>query len=439
MSRNNSFDTVRIQGSYNPEEHHYASNVPIYLSAAFTLGSAQRGRDIAEGRIPGFSYSRVGNPTVAVLERRIAALEGGVSAVAVASGMAAISNTILTVAEGGGRIVAQHDIYGASLDEFVTLAPKFGIHFDFVDDINDSRQLTAAIGPDTKAIYVESVTNPITRVTDIEHVASIAHKAGIPLIVDNTLPTLYLFRPIEHGADIVVYSSTKGINGHGNVVSGLIVDAGRFDWSHTRFPQFSEPEFTLYTEELGHAPSFVETYGNEAFHQRLRCKTLRLLGAVLGPQEAYLELLGLETISERISKEVASARSIAQFLDHHEHVRRVNYADLPSNGENSKQARLVKSLFPKGIGAILSFELEGSEDRVNRFIDATQLFHYIPNIGDVRSLIVNPARITHREVPFEFWEKNGLNVNLIRLSIGLEDVDDLIADLERAFELAYRD
>ncbi|MFT8639563.1 O-acetylhomoserine aminocarboxypropyltransferase/cysteine synthase family protein [Bifidobacterium sp.] len=435
MNRKNSFDTVRIQGGYTPEEHNHASNVPIYLSAAFTMGSAQRGRDMAEGREPGFTYSRVGNPTVDILERRIAALDGGVSAVAVSSGMAAISNTILAVAEGGGRIVAHHDIYGASLDEFVSLAPKLGIEFDFVDDINNPDEVGKAIGPNTKAIYAESVTNPITRVTDVDRLASVAHQAGIPLIVDNTFPTPYLFRPIEHGADIVVYSSTKGINGHGNVVSGLIVDAGRFDWSSDRFPQFSEPEFTLYTESNGRSRSFVEAFGNEAFHQRLRCKFVRLLGAVLGPQEAYLELLGLETISERISKEVSSALRIANFLNHHEHVTKVNYAGLP----DSKQSQLVSSLFPKGIGAILSFELEGSEDRVDRFIDATDVFHYVPNVGDVRSLIVNPARITHREVPFEFWERNGLNVNLIRLSIGLEDADDLIADLEQAFETAYRD
>ncbi|MFT8593685.1 MAG: PLP-dependent transferase [Bifidobacterium sp.] len=435
MNRKNSFDTVRIQGGYTPEEHNHASNVPIYLSAAFTMGSAQRGRDMAEGREPGFTYSRVGNPTVDILERRIAALDGGVSAVAVSSGMAAISNTILAVAEGGGRIVAHHDIYGASLDEFVSLAPKLGIEFDFVDDINNPDEVSKAIGPNTKAIYAESVTNPITRVTDVDRLASVAHQAGIPLIVDNTFPTPYLFRPIEHGADIVVYSSTKGINGHGNVVSGLIVDAGRFDWSSDRFPQFSEPEFTLYTESNGRSRSFVEAFGNEAFHQRLRCKFVRLLGAVLGPQEAYLELLGLETISERISKEVSSALRIANFLNHHEHVTKVNYAGLP----DSKQSQLVSSLFPKGIGAILSFELEGSEDRIDRFIDATEVFHYVPNVGDVRSLIVNPARITHREVPFEFWERNGLNVNLIRLSIGLEDADDLIADLEQAFETAYRD
>lgn len=435
VSDHNSFDTVRINGGYRPEDHQYASNVPIYLSAAFTMGSAQRGRDIAEGREPGYTYSRVANPTVSILERRIAELEGAVSAVAVASGMAAISNAILTVAEGGGRIVAHHDIYGASLDEFISLAPKLGIEFDFVDDINDPVALRKAIGPDTKAVYVESITNPLTKVTDVDQVAAIAHEEGVPLIVDNTFPTPYLFRPIEHGADVVVYSSTKAINGHGNVISGLIVDAGRFDWSSSRFPQFSEPEFTLYTEQIGHSRSFVEAFGNEAFHQRLRCKCLRLLGAVLGPQQAYLELLGLETISERLSKEVSSAQRIAAFLEGHGHVTKVNYSGL----QDSQQAELVARLYPRGIGSILSFELEGSEERVNRFIDATRVFSYIPNVGDVRSLIVNPARTTHREIPFEFWEKNGLNVNLIRLSIGLEDPDDLIADLEQAFEQAYTD
>ncbi len=437
---NLSFDTRRIHAGYNPAEHGYSAQVPIYQSVGFVLGDSQRGRELADGKIPGFTYSRVGNPTTAVFEQRMASLDGGVSAVAVGSGMAAITNTIFNVAEGGGRIVTHHDIYGASLDEFVSFAPKFGINVDFVDDINDVNAVRAAITPDTKAIYAESVTNPRTIISNIDQLAEIAHENGIPLIVDNTFPTPYLFRPIEHGADIVVYSSTKGINGHGNAVSGVIVDAGNFDWSSPKFPQFNEPEFTQFVEGMDHVPSFVEIFGREAFHQRIRDRYVRLFGAVLGPQEAYLELIGLETISERLSKQVSNAVKVAQYLEQSPHVTRVNYSGLESN----PQYELGRRLFPRGIGSIFSFEVSGTnpadaEERVNRIIDAVHVFIYVPNVGDARSLIVNPVRTTHRETPPEFKENDGLSTSLIRLSIGLEDANDLIADLDQAIATAYGD
>ena len=431
------FDTQRLHAGYNPLDHHGSIQVPVYQTAAFAMPSAEAGRDIAEGRRPGFTYSRVGNPTVDVLEQRLTALDGGIGAACVGSGMAAISNTLLCVAEGGGRIITHHDIYGATLDIFVNFLAKFGIEVDFVDAINDPEQLREALTPETKAIYVESVTNPRTIVTDVEQVAKIAHEAGIPLIVDNTFPTPYLFQPLKYGADIVVYSSTKAINGHANAVSGVIIDGGSFDWSaHTdRFPQFDEPEFTLYNDQLDHVPSFNEAFGNAAFIHRIKGKFVRLLGAVLGPQEAYLEIIGLETIAERLTKQVANAQKIVAYLNSNPHVTRVNYADQP----DSDQVDLVQRYFPRGIGAILSFELEGDEERVNRVIDACSIFSYVPNVGDVRSLIVNPARTTHREIPYEFWEKDGLNPQLIRLSIGLEDANDLIADLNYAISTAYRD
>ncbi|TCD54713.1 O-acetylhomoserine aminocarboxypropyltransferase/cysteine synthase [Alloscardovia theropitheci] len=432
-----SFETERLHAGYNPSEHHDSIQVPIYQTAAFTMPSAEAGRDIAEGRLPGFTYSRVGNPTVDILEKRLTALDSGVGAACVGSGMAAISNALLCAAEGGGRIVTHHDIYGATLDIFVNFLAKFGIEVDFVDDINNPDELRNAIKSDTKAIYVESVTNPRTVITDLDLVSSIAHAAGIPLIVDNTFPTPYLIQPIKYGADIVVYSSTKAINGHANAVSGVIIDGGTFDWqTHSdRFPQFDEPEFTLYNDQLDHVPSYNEVYGNQAFIQRVKGKYVRLLGAVLGPQEAYLEIIGLETIAERLNKQVASTRKIVEYLNSNPHVARVNYSDQPS----SFQADLVEKYYPHGIGSIFSFELEGSEDRVNRVINACRIFSYVPNVGDVRSLIVNPARTTHREIPYEFWEKDGLNPQLIRLSIGLENVDDLIADLDNAITTAFND
>jgi O-acetylhomoserine (thiol)-lyase len=432
---NQGFDTLRIHAGYNPDDHQHSATVPIYQNAAFTLGTAERGRLAALGKVPAYTYSRLMNPTVRAFEERVARLDGGVDAVAVASGMAAVTYAVLSLAEGAGRIVLPHDIYGASLDEFLTLFPKYGVDFDLVDDINDTDELRAAIRPDTKAVFVESITNPGTHVTDVDRVSAVAHDAGVPLIVDNTFPTPYLFRPIEHGADIVLYSSTKGLNGHGNAIGGVIVDAGRFPWDSPRFPQFTEAEFTLYDEDERRSRSFHEVYGDAAYAKRLRAKYLRLFGAVLGPQEAYLSLLGLETISERLDKEVRNATEIARYLKTNPHVTQLFYSGL----EGDAQEALVARDFPKGIGAILAFNVEGGEPRVERIIDNTRVFSYLPNVGDVRSLIVNPIRITHREIPFDLREKDNIGGSTIRLSIGLEDVRDLIEDLDQAIAKAYLD
>lgn len=429
---NYGFDTKRIHAGYCPKDHHYASSVPIYQTAAFGLTNTEVANQIVTGQLTGrFDYSRDGNPTVEVLEERIATLEGGIGAVAVASGMSAISFAILNVAECGGRIIAPVNIYGSSLDEFRNFFPNYGINFDLVDDINDLAKVQSLIKPDTKAIYVESVANPSTEIADIENLAKIAHQAGIPLIVDNTFPTPYLLRPFEFGADIVVYSSTKGINGHGNTLSGLIVDHGKFDWANGKFPQFTSTEFILGDEQRGIQESFASKFGPVAFIKRTRMKYVRLLGSVLSPIDAYFVLLGLETISERLDKEVSSAKKIAQFLTENEHVKQVFYSGL------NEADPLVKKYFPKGVGAVLSFELAGNETNIAKLIDHIKLFSYLPNIGDAKSLIVNPARTTHREVPTAFRKRNGLNPQIIRLSIGLEDVADLIADLDQAIKQAF--
>lgn len=428
----NKFDTLRIHAGYDPKDHQFASSVPIYQTAAFGLENTKVADQIVAGKLPNrYDYSRDGNPTVRVFEKRMAELDGGVDAVAVGSGMAAIAYTILNVAENGGRIIAPSNIYGSSLDEFRTFFPKFGIDFDFVDDINDFDAVRHLIGSETKAIYVESVANPSTEIADLDKLAEIAHAAGIPLIVDNTFPTPYLLRPFEHGADIDVYSSTKGINGHGNVVSGVVVDHGSFDWDSPKFPQFSEIEFTLGNEETGDQESFVSKFGDQAFINRVRIKYLRLLGAVLEPVDAYLILLGLETISERLDREVASATKIAKFLVANPHVEKVFYSGIESDNP------LVEKYFPKGVGGILSFELKGDTNNVAKLIDHVQVFSYLPNIGDSRSLIVNPTRTTHREIPAAIREQQGLNDQVLRLSIGLEDVDDLVGDLKQAIEDAF--
>lgn len=427
------FVTAAIHGGYDRAAHGEAANPPIYASAAFDMVSAAHGDALGAGEAEGFSYSRVANPTVDVFERRLAELEGGVSAVAVASGMAAVSYALLCAAEGGGRIISPTNLYGASVDAMETFFPQFGVHADFVRDINDLDEVASKIGPDTRAIYTESVANPSTEITDIEPLAELAHRNGIPLIVDNTVPTPYLFRPIEFGADIVVHSTTKGITGHGNAIGGVVIDGGNFDWANGRFPQFTTPELVVSDERKGIARSFASRFGSEAFIRRVRIKYLRTFGAVPSPFNTYLSMVGLETLAVRERQEVESAMRIAEHLTHAPHVLKVNYSGLGNTG----QYDLVAKYFPKGIGTILSFLVDGDENNVRRILDGTEVFSYVPNIGDARSLIVDPARITHREVPLDARIAAGVSDNLIRLSIGLENVDDLIADLDQAIANAY--
>lgn len=427
------FETKAIHAGYDRQANADAVSVPIYASAAFDLENAQRGDALAGGRLDGFEYSRVANPTVDALERRLAALEGGVGAVALSSGMAAVTYALMCVGEGGGRIIAPVNLYGASVDALGDFLPKFGIQGDFVSDINDLAAVEAAIADDTKAIYVESVANPSTAVADIEGLASLAHRHGIPLIVDNTVPTPYLLRPIEFGADIVVHSTTKGITGHGNALGGVVVDAGRFDWSNGKFPGLTGEELVISDQRAGKWESFVSRFGDQAFIKRIRIKYLRTFGAVQSPFNAYLQLIGLETLAVRERQEVASALTIAEHLKNLPHVTSVNYASL----DGQPTSDLARKYLPEGVGTILSFTVEGDERNVERILDSTKVFSYVPNIGDSRSLIVNPTKVTHREVPADYYDAAGVGDNLIRLSIGLENVDDLISDLDQAIAGAY--
>lgn len=426
------FSTLAVHGGYNANRNDNAVSVPIYASAAFDLENAARGRDLAAGEISGFEYSRVANPTVDALERRLAALEGGVGAVAVSSGMAAVSYALMCAGEGGGRIIAPTNLYGASVDALGDFLPQFGIHADFVKDINDLHEIESLIGPATRAIFAETVANPNTAITDICPLADLAHRHGLALILDNTVPTPYLLRPIEFGADIVVHSTTKGITGHGNAIGGVIVDAGRFDWANGRFLQFTRPEQVIADID-GNRRSFSGAFGSEAFIRRIRVKYLRTFGAVQSPFNAYLQLIGLETLPQRVARQVETATAIAGHLEHTPHVVSVNYSGLP----DSPYRALAGKYFPRGVGQILSFKVEGGADRVRRILDGVKLFSYVPNIGDARSLIVDPANITHREVPESYRKAAGVSDDLIRLSIGLEDAGDLMADLDRAIAGAY--
>lgn len=443
--------TAQVHAGFDPGSNADSVTPVVYPNAAFWLEDVDHGHHVANGDIPGFLYSRVANPTVGFLERRVAALDGAADAVAVASGMAAITYALLNAAEGGGRIIAPYDIYGGTFDSLRSLLPRFGVTTTFVDDINDTKRIEALIAGDgpgaadaegrnapVKAIFAETVSNPRTVITDVEALSAVAHRNGIPLIVDNTLPTPHLFRPIEHGADVVVYSATKALGGHGNAIGGIVTSGDSFDWANGRYPQFTEPEFIL-GEAAGRAPrSFVDAAGPLAYIRRLRLKYLRLTGAVLGPFEAYQQLLGLETLGERVSKETASAKTVADWLSRRDHVTTVHYTGLPYG----PQRALADRLFPLGVGSVLSFELEGADAvdqtaRAKELIDHVRLFSYLANIGDVRSLIVDPANITHREFTPAARVKVGITPGLIRLSIGLEDPRDLIADLDQAFDAAY--
>ncbi len=426
------FDTKKLRAGYDPKEHNYAVSPPIYQTTSFDFRDVEHAKALFSLRELGNLYTRVGNPTVAVLEQRVAALDGATGALAVASGMAAISYTLLNVAEGGGRILTSPYLYGGSADSFKKVYPKFGITFDYAKNIENPEKLAEKIKPDTKAIYVESISNPSGVLLDIDVIAKVAHAHGIPLIVDNTVATPYLYNPIAHGADIVVYSATKGLTGHGNVIAGLILESGKFNWQSDKFPQFSEKHYTL-RDINDNNRSYVEVFPEFPFTGRVRFNYLNYFGAALSPFDAYLVLIGLETISERVAKQVSNARTLAQYLNNHKYVEWVRYADL----KESPYHELAKRDFPKGSGGILSFGFKGTHEQREAFLDAIELFKYHVNIGDARSLIVNSPQTTHSELEPDEKIIADIPENLIRISAGLEDPDDLIADLEQAFEKAF--
>ena len=415
------FDTLRIGAGYNSAEHNHSIQVPIYQTAAFDLVSTERANRIIKLEELAYVYTRVGNPTLAALEGRVATLDGAVAAVSVASGMAAISFALLNVGEGG-RIIVAGQIYGGTYDAYKSLYPKLGVQIDIVNDVNDLDAIQSLIKDDTRAIFIESISNPINVIADIEAIANLAHENGLPLIVDNTFATPYLFNPIKHGADIVVYSATKALSGHGSVIAGLILEAGKFNWDGGRHPQFTEKIYTLGGK------SIIEALPDFPFIGRIRTNHLPLLGASLGAFDAYLVLIGIETLSERLKKQTESAQQIAEFLSQHP---KVSWVSLPTL-TGSKYFELAKKYYPKGTGGVFSFGFKGNEEELGKFIDNLKLFSYHANIGDARSLIINTAHTTHHELTEEEQASVGITPETIRLSIGLEDVRDLIADLTQA-------
>ncbi|MFV0414086.1 MAG: O-acetylhomoserine aminocarboxypropyltransferase/cysteine synthase family protein [Oscillospiraceae bacterium] len=426
------FDTLKVQAGYLAASHNNAVSVPIYQTAAFALGDSYRA-----DRLFAFSeddpiYTRLSNPTVDVLEKRVAALHGAAGAIALASGMAAVSYTLLSVAGKGGRILTTARLCGGTVDSFGHLLPDLGVEIDLVENPENLQEFEKWVTPETKAVFVESLTNPLATIPDFEGIAKIAHAHGLPLIVDNTLATPYLFNPFAHGADIVVYSATKGLSGHGNVIAGLVVESGSFSYGNGSFPHFEKPLW-FFRDVQGKERSVLQVFPSAPFTGRLRAVHLNYLGAALGPFDAYLVLLGLETLSERVEKQVANTRVVLVYLQQNSHVVWVSHPDAPK----SPYRALARRYFPKGAGAVLSFEFRGTEEQKRKFLASTKVFGYQANIGDARSLIINPAQTTHVELTPVQRRLVGLSPETIRLSLGLESAKDLVEDLEQAFAAAF--
>jgi len=427
------FDTNRIRAGYDSKDHNYAVNVPIYQTAAFDLDSTDRADRLWTFQEMSSIYTRVGNPTVTVLEERMKSLDNAAAGVVLASGMAAISYVILLLGEGGGNIVATSSLYGGSEDSFSHFFPKFGVNIKFVEDRWNLKAFEAEIDENTKAIYIETISNPNAELYDVEAIAQLAHKYDIPLVVDNTVATPYLFRPFEHGADIIVYSATKGISGHGNTIAGVVLENGTFQYKKEKFPQFYEKSYKIKDID-GNKRSILEVDPKAPVTTAIKAFYLEFIGAALGPFDAYLVLQGIGTISERLAKQVATTEKIVKFLENREEVLWVKH---PST-KNSPYKKLAKKYFPQGAGSILSFGFSGDSKQLNQFFHELKYFSYHVNIGDIRSLIVNSPKTTHAELSAEHLKRAGIEVETVRISVGLEDPEDLINDLEQAFNKVFK-
>ncbi|WP_103504472.1 bifunctional o-acetylhomoserine/o-acetylserine sulfhydrylase [Streptomyces sp. SM14] len=423
-----SFETRQVHAGAEPDPATGARAVPIYQTTSFVFRDTDHAANLFGLAEEGNIYTRIHNPTQDVFEQRVAALEGGVAAVATASGQAAETLALLTVASAGDRVVSSTSLYGGSYNLFRHTLPRLGIEVDFVDDPDDLASWRAAIGPRTKALFAETLGNPRGNVLDVRGVAGVAHAAGVPLIVDNTVPTPYLLRPLEHGADIVVHSATKFLGGHGTTIAGVVVDGGTFDFgAHPeRFPGFSEPDPSY------HGLRYWPDLGPGAFAAKLRVQLLRDLGPALSPFSSFLLLQGLETLSLRIERHSANALAIARWLETREEVSAVHYPGLPSSRWHDAALRYL----PEGAGAVVSFELRDGVEAGKRFVDGVRLFSHLANIGDVRSLIIHPASTTHSQLDPEQLAATGTAPGLVRLSAGIEGLDDLTGDLEAGFRAA---
>nr|WP_092071676.1 O-acetylhomoserine aminocarboxypropyltransferase/cysteine synthase [Dendrosporobacter quercicolus]NSL49500.1 O-acetylhomoserine aminocarboxypropyltransferase/cysteine synthase [Dendrosporobacter quercicolus DSM 1736]SDM29152.1 O-acetylhomoserine (thiol)-lyase [Dendrosporobacter quercicolus] len=415
------FDTLALHAGQEPDPATGARAVPIYQTTSFVLGDTDRAARLFALDELGYAYTRMINPTQSVFEERIAALEGGVGALAVASGQAAITYSILTIAQAGDEIVSSSTLYGGTYNLFHHTLPKLGIKVHFVDP-EDPGNFRKAITPATKAVYAEIIGNPKIDILDVEEVAKAAHENGIPLIVDSTFATPYLHRPFAWGADIVVHSATKFLGGHGTSIGGVIVDSGNFSWDNGKFPGLAAPDPSY------HGLSYTEKFGNAAYIFKVRVSLLRDTGAAISPFNAFLFLQGLETLSVRLERHVANARKVAVFLENHPYVNWVNYPGLESSPSYAK----ARKYFAKGEGAILTFGIKGGLKAGVSFINHLSLFSHLANVGDAKSLVIHPASTTHQQLTPDEQLLSGVTEDLVRLSIGLEDIDDLLYYLDQA-------
>ncbi len=421
-------ETLAVHAGYSPEPTTKAVAVPIYQTVAYAFDSAQHGADLFDLKVPGNIYTRIMNPTEDVLEKRVAALEGGIGALALASGMAAITYAIQTIAEAGDNIVSASTLYGGTYNLFAHTFPQLGLQVRFADPRKPDT-FAALIDGRTKAIFCESIGNPLGNVTDFQALADIAHAHGIPLIVDNTVPSPYLCRPFEHGADIVVHSLTKYLGGHGNSVAGAIVDSGKFPWAQhkDRFKRLNEPDVSY------HGVVYTEALGLAAYIGRARVVPLRNTGAAISPMNAFLILQGIETLALRMDRICDNTLAIAKHLRSHPKVAWVNYAGLPDHPEHA----LVQKYMGGRASGILSFGLkQGGREGGARVLDAFKLFTRLVNIGDAKSLATHPASTTHRQLSPAELAKAGVSEDMVRLSVGIEHIDDLLADLDQALAAA---
>lgn len=420
------FDTLQVHAGQSVDPATGARAVPIYQTTSYVFNSTEHAANLFALKESGNIYTRIMNPTTDVFEQRMAALEGGVGALAVSSGSAAITYAILNIAGSGDEIVSASTLYGGTYNLFSTTLPKLGIKTVFVDP-DDPENFRKAINEKTKAVYIETVGNPGINLIDIEAVAKIAHENGLPLIVDNTFGTPYLIRPIEFGSDIVVHSATKFIGGHGTSIGGVIVDSGKFNWAESgRFPGFTEPDPSY------HGLKYYEALGPLAYITKVRVQLLRDTGACISPFNAFLLLQGLETLSLRVEKHVSNTKRIVDFLQNHPQVSWVNYPSIKGN----KYYELAQKYLPKGAGSIFTFGIKGGINAAKKFIESLEIFSLLANVADAKSLVIHPASTTHSQLSEEEQRACGVTPDQIRLSIGIEDADDLIYDLDQALKKA---
>ena len=421
-------DTLSLHAGQQPDPLFGARATPIYQTTSFVFKSSDHAAAIFNAERAGHVYSRITNPTNAVLEERVAALEGGVGGIATASGQAAMHLSIATLMGAGSHIVASGSLYGGSHNLLSYTMPRFGIETTFVDP-RDPEAFRAAIRPNTRLFFSEILGNPGLDVLNIPVVAEVAHENGLPLLVDSTFTTPYLCRPFDYGADLIFHSATKFLGGHGIAIGGVVVDGGRFDWEASgKFPTLTE------SYEGFHGMDFDEEYGPAAFLHRARKEGLRDFGACMSPANAFYILQGIETLPLRMDRHIANTRTIVRFLDAHELVESVGYPELPSHPDHE----LAKALLPKGCGAVFSFVLKGDREAGRRFIESLRVFSHLANVGDAKSLVIHPASTTHHRMDAAALEAAGISEGTIRLSVGLEDPDDLMADLSRALHLSKR-